>query len=1124
MSLTQRIARLNADGTPDTTFVPGSGLNGPGLSLAVLADGRILAGGSFTQAAGSPRNNLALFKPDGTLDGTVLDANAPVRLLLRQADGKVIVGGDFATLAGAVRPGLARLQASTALEAAFEPDLSGGTLPGSLSGTPHAGVLQADGKVLVGGDFTAVSEVARDRLARLHNTAAVSGLSVQNSTTVNWVRGGALEETDRVTFEQRLLTGSTWGPWTPVSGTVERQPDRTGWRITSISPAMSGKGELRARAYPGQGRNMGVLETVAVFDFKPEISVLAEKEPDSNQQQPVEVQHGNAANPLAFADTQAGSTRDIEFTIVNSGLLPLALTDQDGSSGVKYAVLGGPQASQFQLISQPSMGTLQPGETTSFRLRFKPTVDGPMLADVTILSNDSDEATFKVHVSGEAYPGPGARDEQWQPSAGYTTKALVDSAVPAFVNALAVRDVEAQEPAMVLTAGGGFESFRSNVRNRLVQLDKDGSLLLHNGSAVTGSGEPVVNCVACLEEGRLLVGGTFQKFNGTGTRGLAYLNADGSLQPATSFRLGYSGASIVSVRALAPQPDGRILVGGEFTFKTGGKTYSNLVRFYKGGELDTTFAPNPNKVVHTLVVQEDGSILVGGAFSTIGSASCNALARLTSRGGFDSGFSAGLPANSQVQAMAMQAVTMETGEAETTMELVTRLVVYELNSGVHRRKLDTGAVEGSVTPVTGRLYSLVGQADGRMFFAGTSSLIRYAADGTVDETFNTAIMGPVRGVNGHALGIGGVYSLAIQADGNVLAGGYFSIGNKNYQLVRLENDREDAGDSLSVPDYSRIQWLRGGKLPEVSAVAFFLQEPGGAWKLLKTGENTHSRRIPGGWELTGLQLPAQGRIMARARIPSGRGNGSSGLLEKVSTFSNTGVPDLEILGPNGGSVVNNGTLVLNNIEAGREGEVVLMLSNTGTPVPGQPEAGQISGLTFTTRGMVTLQNSESTLIAAGSSQKITLRYRPAAGNSSGSLVIGSNVPGNKKSFTISFTAFGVSEPVIDLKSVKHSAITHNSVRLQAKVTPNDVLNVDAASDSRTQAWFEWQVKDSNTVHRVPEEGFPLAGSNPLTVVYDLGGLTPQTQYVYRFVVRNSLYTRRILADINFKTAVPPVIP
>jgi hypothetical protein len=87
-----------------------------------------------------------------------------------------------------------------------------------------------------------------------------------------------------------------------------------------------------------------------------------------------------------------------------------------------------------------------------------------------------------------------------------------------------------------------------------------------------------------------------------------------------------------SVHAVVVQPDGKILIGGEFTTLSpnGGPavTRIHIARLNPDGTLDTAFDPNADNVVYSIAVQADGKILAGGAFTSIGGQMRNYIARL----------------------------------------------------------------------------------------------------------------------------------------------------------------------------------------------------------------------------------------------------------------------------------------------------------------------------------------------------------------------------------------------------------------------------------------------------------------------------------------------------------------
>ena len=134
-------------------------------------------------------------------------------------------------------------------------------------------------------------------------------------------------------------------------------------------------------------------------------------------------------------------------------------------------------------------------------------------------------------------------------------------------------------------------------------------------------------------DGKILVGGDFTTLGGGGTgtttrNYLGRLNADGS--STTSFDPGAGGNSPVVVGALAVQADGKILVGGKFTRLGGGTgttTRNYLGRLNADGSLDTGFDPGANDSVRALAVQADGKILVGGHFTLLGGGGFGTTAR-----------------------------------------------------------------------------------------------------------------------------------------------------------------------------------------------------------------------------------------------------------------------------------------------------------------------------------------------------------------------------------------------------------------------------------------------------------------------------------------------------------------
>ncbi len=159
-----RIVRINADGSLDASFNPFNGFNGDVLALALQSDGRVVVGGNFTSFNGTTRNNIARLNANGSLDtgfnpGTGF--GGLVYALAIQSDGKIVVGGSFPNFNGITRNNIARLNANGSLDADFNP----GT---GFDNVVQALALQADGKVIVGGGFGNFNANSRNRIARLN--------------------------------------------------------------------------------------------------------------------------------------------------------------------------------------------------------------------------------------------------------------------------------------------------------------------------------------------------------------------------------------------------------------------------------------------------------------------------------------------------------------------------------------------------------------------------------------------------------------------------------------------------------------------------------------------------------------------------------------------------------------------------------------------------------------------------------------------------------------------------------------------------------------------------------------------------------------------------------------------
>jgi uncharacterized delta-60 repeat protein len=219
----RKIARLNTNGTLDTTFNPGTGASSTVFTTTIQSDGKIIIGGTFTSYNGTSTNSIARLNTDGTLDTSFNTGTGAIGSILTtaiQSNGQLIIGGNCTLYNGFAINKIARLNTNGTLDTSFSPvvsitnslwtisiqsdgkiivggevDLSNGiirlntdgTLDASFNpGTGPNGLLlstsiQSDGKIIIGGWLTLYNGTTRNRIARINGDNALSSIGFENN-------------------------------------------------------------------------------------------------------------------------------------------------------------------------------------------------------------------------------------------------------------------------------------------------------------------------------------------------------------------------------------------------------------------------------------------------------------------------------------------------------------------------------------------------------------------------------------------------------------------------------------------------------------------------------------------------------------------------------------------------------------------------------------------------------------------------------------------------------------------------------------------------------------------------------------------------------------------------------
>ena len=622
----KHIGRLTPDGSVDTIFNPGA--NDIVDALAIQADGKIVVGGFFTTLGGggsgtSVRNHIGRVNPDGTLD-TSFDpgANAEIICLALQADGKILVGGSFTTLGGGgtgrtARNRIARLNPDGTLDTTFDP---------GANGEVDALAIQADGKILVGGAFTTLGgggTTVRNHIARLNSNGTpdtsfdpgadnnVLALAVQPDGKIllggdfTTVGSGGTGTTPRARIARLFANGTVEASFDPGAN------DHVKAFVVQADAQILVGGDFTT--FGGGGSGMTARNHIARLNLDGTLDTSFD--PGANQTAVI-VLAVQADNKILVGGT---------FTMLGGG----------GSGIYTRNFIG-------RLYADGTLdNNFDPGANSSVRaVALQP--DGKILlgGDFTTLGGGGIGHTARSRL-GRLNPD-GTLETNFNPGANSTVQALAVQADGKIV------------------AGGSFTTLGNGgttARNRIGRLNLDGTV---DTGFDPGANRPV-RVLAVQANGKILVAGDFTTLGGGGTgrfsrKRLGRLNPDGTLD--ASFNPGANQ----SVRALAVQVDGKILVAGDFTtLRSGSVTLfgpTGIARFNSDGTLDTSFDPGANGLIEELAVQADGRILVAGDFTTLGGGGTgttvrNKIGRLNADGTLDASFNPG--ANLAVLALAIEA-------------------------------------------------------------------------------------------------------------------------------------------------------------------------------------------------------------------------------------------------------------------------------------------------------------------------------------------------------------------------------------------------------------------------------------------------------------------------------------
>jgi uncharacterized delta-60 repeat protein len=607
-STRNRIVRLNTNGTYDTTFNIGTGLNNTANCVAIQSDGKILVGGStITQYSGSLIGTGSLrINTDGTQDTTYSTGagfltNFTVYSIDIQSDGKIVVGHGATTYSGSTVTRLTRLNDNGSVDTTFN--------PGTVNGTVYAVKIQPDQKILINGAFTSVSGSTRTNLARVlsngqNDTSYVVGTGI-NASSAGFTNVFSLDNSGNVYLG---------GPFTTYSGsTVNRFVKTTPSGAidgTFISGSIAFNGQSSAgfnsnvRAVLVSGSNIYMGGDYTTYQA-PLINYLVKLDNTGAIDTTFNVGIG-PNNTVTSMVTQS----DGKILIAGS-----AFTTYSGSSSTRIARINTNGTRDATFIS----GTGLNGNALDLKIQS----DGKIIAagSFTAYSGSTNSGIVRINTNG-------TKDTTFNVGLGSTGN----------INQLAL-----QSDGKII-AIGATTAYSGSSNAGIVRINTDGTkdTTFNMGS---GFNTTSVLAIGIQSTGKIIVGGNFSIYSGSTNNYIVRINTDGTKDTTFNIGTGFGANGIVALKVLA---DDSIIAYGSFTTYSGSAS-PRIIRLNPNGTKDTTFAPttgftaNPVSpgYVQALSTDKNNNIYVGNQFPAYNGNTIGNIVKMNQLAAYDSTFNQG---------------------------------------------------------------------------------------------------------------------------------------------------------------------------------------------------------------------------------------------------------------------------------------------------------------------------------------------------------------------------------------------------------------------------------------------------------------------------------------------------
>ncbi|MBK0369436.1 calcium-binding protein [Flavobacterium agrisoli] len=569
-----RVARLLPDGTLDTSFLIGKGASLLTKAIAIQPDNKILLGGNFDTFSGESKSKLVRLHSDGTIDNSFTIGtgfNEEVEDLVIQPDGKILVGGNFTTYNNIAANKIIRLNIDGTIDNSFA---SGS---GFDKGIVYKIALDGNGNILVGGSFNGNYDgIKVNRLLMLQDNGKIkSEFDIADGPSA------ALSD---IAHDQN-------GFWY-LGGNFTTYDGLNQGRVTKINEF----GALEdGYLTPNVGFNLPVYRVLPLPDKKVLVGGSFKK--------------FNGTSTTSLVCLEEDGTMDSNFNAKTSGVdnvvrAMLQLPDEKILVGGAFKTYNGVNVGRIVAINAD--GTLD--NSIHFGTGFNNHVyciarqsDGKFIIGGNFTSFNNEAANHIIRLNSD-----GSRDTSFNCLG--TDKIIEEILI---------------QPDGKIIVVGRFGTFNDATSSRMVRLNENGSTDT-SFNVGTGFGNNIY-AAALQPDGKIIVGGSFTTYMGFNQKKIARLNSDGSLDASFSIGAGFSKGDL---RSIILQKDGKIVVGGTFTGTYSSKEVSRLLRLKSDGKIDESFSANLNGTLYTMAFTADNKLMIGGNFNSVSGKAKHRIARL----------------------------------------------------------------------------------------------------------------------------------------------------------------------------------------------------------------------------------------------------------------------------------------------------------------------------------------------------------------------------------------------------------------------------------------------------------------------------------------------------------------